>query len=77
MYHVLYGGILFEYFLNQTFPNISSYESVYGRKPPAMSDLQLQGDSVTRPPFYHFTDYLDLLNERMHAIRYIVKMKHN
>ncbi len=42
-----------------------------------MSDLQLQGDNVTKPAFYHFTDYLDLLNERIHAIRDIVKAQHN
>ncbi len=42
-----------------------------------MSDLQLEGDNVTRPAFYNFTDYLDLLNERIHAIRDIVKTQHN
>ncbi len=42
-----------------------------------MSDIQLQGDNVARPAFYHFTDYLDLLNERIHAIRDIVKIQHN
>ncbi len=57
--------------------NLRSYEIIYGRKPPAMSDLQLKGDSVIRPPFYHFTDYLDLLNKRIHAICDIVKTQHN
>ncbi len=42
-----------------------------------MSDLQLESDKVTKPAFYHFTDYLDLLNERIHAIREIVREQHN
>ncbi len=46
-------------------------------KPPAISDLQLDGDDLTRPPFYCFTDYLDLLNERIHALSDIVKEHHN
>ncbi len=33
---------------------------VYGRKPPAITDLQLEGDHLTRPTFYHFSHYLDL-----------------
>ncbi len=56
--------------------NLSSYEIVYGRKPPAISDLQLEGDDLICPPFYHFTDYLDLLNERIHALRDIIKEQH-
>ncbi len=55
----------------------SSYEIVYGRKLPAISNLQLEGDNVTRPHFYHFQECLDLLNERIHAIRDIVKILHN
>ncbi len=42
--------------------NLISYGIVYGRKP-AINDLQLEGDDLARPPFYCFTDYLDLLNE--------------
>ncbi len=38
-----------------------------------MSDLQLEGNIVTRSPFYHVTDYLDLLNERIHGIHDFVK----
>ncbi len=53
--------------------NLSSYEIVYGHKLPAITDLQLEGDDLTRPTFYHFSHYLDLLNERVHAIRDIVK----
>ncbi len=34
---------------------------VYGRHLPALSDLQLQGDNVTRVPFFHFTDYLNII----------------
>ncbi len=43
--------------------NLSIYEIVYGHKPPAITDLQLEGDDLTRPTFYRFSDYLDLLNE--------------
>ncbi len=57
--------------------NISSYEIVYGRKPLTISDLHLEGDDLTRPPFYCFTDYLDLHNERIHALRDIVEEHHN
>ncbi len=42
-----------------------------------MSDLQLESGKVTKPVCYHFTDYLDLLNERIHGIRDIVKEQHN
>ncbi len=42
-----------------------------------ITDLQLEGDDLTRPAFYHFTDYLDLLNESIHAICDIVKENHN
>ncbi len=42
-----------------------------------MRDLQLESDKVTKLAFYHFTDYLDLLNERIHVIRDIVKEQHN
>ncbi len=31
--------------------NLSSYKIIYGWKLSAMSDLQLEGDNVTRPPF--------------------------
>ncbi len=57
--------------------NLSSYNIVYGRKLLAVSDLQLEGDALTRPPFYPFTDYLDLLNEWIHALHDIVKEHHN
>ncbi len=57
--------------------NLSSYEIVCGCKLPAITDLQLEGDALTHPAFYHFTDYLDLLNECIHAIRDIVKENHN
>ncbi len=51
--------------------NLSSYEIIYGRKAPAISDY------LTHPAFYRFTDYLDLLNERIHTIRDIVMENHN
>ncbi len=57
--------------------NLSSFEIVYGHKLPAISDLQLEGDNLTRSAFYHFTDFLDLLNKCIHAIRDIVKENHN
>ncbi len=60
--------------------NLSSYDiiyPVYGRKPPAIRDLQLEGGDLTRPPFYHLTYCLDLLNEHIHAIQDIVKEYHN
>ncbi len=57
--------------------NISSYEIIYGCKPPAINDLQLEGNDLTCPAFYHITDYLDLLNEQMHALQDIVKEHHN
>ncbi len=68
--------------LNMFFPishleNLSAYEILYGRKPPTISNLQLTGDDLIRPTFYRFTDYLDLLNELIHAIRDIVKENHN
>ncbi len=31
-------------------------------------DLQLEGDDLTHLRFYRFTDYLDVLNERIHAL---------
>ncbi len=57
--------------------NLSSYEIVYDRKLPAITNLQLEGDDLTCLAFYHFTDYLDPLNECIHAIRDIVKENHN
>ncbi len=57
--------------------NLSSYEIVYGRKPRAITDLQLEVDILTHPTFYHFSDYLGLLNEWVHTIRDIVKEHHN
>ncbi len=42
-----------------------------------LSDLQFEGDDLTCPTFYLFTDYLDLLNECIYAIRDIVKDNHN
>ncbi len=50
---------------------------VYDRKPPATSDLQLEQDDLTCPRFYHFTDYLDLLNECIRALCNIAKEQHN
>ncbi len=41
------------------------------------TDLQLEGDDLTRSTFYHFSGYLNLLNERVHSIRDIVKEHHN
>ncbi len=60
-------------FLINHLQNLSSYEIVHGRKPSAIMDLELEGDDLTRPTFYHFSDYLDLLNELIH----IVKEHHN
>ncbi len=57
--------------------NLSSYEIVYGHKPAAIMDLQLEWDNLARPTFYCFSDYLDLLNERVHVIRDIVKEHQN
>ncbi len=57
--------------------NLSSYEIVYDRKPQTITDLQLEGDDLTHPKFYPFSDYLDLLNEPIHAIRDIVKEHYN
>ncbi len=57
--------------------NLSSYEILFGRNPPAISNLQLEVDEHQGQTFYRFTDYLDLLNERMHAMREIVKQNHN
>ncbi len=57
--------------------NLSSYEIVYSRKPPAMSDLWLEKDDLTHPPFYHFTDYFDFLNEWIHTLRDMVKVHHS
>ncbi len=34
-------------------------------------------DDLIRPAFYRFTDYLDLSNEHIYAIRDIVKENHN
>ncbi len=34
-------------------------------------------DDLRHPAFYHFCDYLDLLNELIHAIQDIVKEHHN
>ncbi len=57
--------------------NFISYEIIYNHKLPAITDLQLKGDDLTPPAFYHFTDYLDLLTERIHTISDIVKENHN
>ncbi len=57
--------------------NISSYEIVYGHNLLAIMDLQLEGDDLTRPAFYHFSDYLDLLNECIRSMLDIVKVHHN
>ncbi len=57
--------------------NLFSYEILFGRNPTAISNLQLEGDKHWGQPCYHFTDYLDLLNERMHAMLEIVKQNHN
>ncbi len=77
MYHVKYGHVLLEYFQINHLQNLSSYEIVYGRKLLSITDLELEGDDLTRPTFYHFSDYLDLLNERVHAIHDIAKEHHN
>ncbi len=57
--------------------NISSYEMVFGRKPPVLSNLQLLNDNMTRPCNYNFADYLDLLNECFKSIRSIALGLHN
>ncbi len=57
--------------------NISSYEIIIGCSPTALIELQLQSNHVTKAPFYQFLDYLDLLNERMHAIHDIVNDNNN
>ncbi len=57
--------------------NLSSYEIVYGRKPPAITDLQLEGGDLNCHTFYHLTNYLDFLNECTHAICDIMKENHN
>ncbi len=57
--------------------NLRSYEIVYGHKLPAIMDLLLEEDDLTHPTIYRFSDYLDLLNEHVHAIRDIVKEHHN
>ncbi len=57
--------------------NLSDYEILYVRKPPAISNLRLEGDDLTCPAFYCFTDCLDLLNEHIHLIREFVKENHN
>ncbi len=57
--------------------NLSSHEILFGRNPPAISNLQLEGDEHRGQPFYHFTDYLDLLNDHIHAMHDIVKQNHN
>ncbi len=56
---------------------LSSYDIVYRCKPLAISDLQLEGDDLTHPPFYRFTDYLNLLNEQIHALCNILNEHHN
>ncbi len=50
---------------------------MFGRDPPAISNLQLEGVEHRGQHFYLFTDYLDLLNECIHAMREIVKQNHN
>ncbi len=72
---VEHGHILLKYFPNWSFAK--SQQIVYGRRPPAIINLQLEGDDLTHPAFYQFTDYLDLLNKRIHAICAIVKENHN
>ncbi len=57
--------------------NLSSFEIVYGCKPPTIMDHQLEEDDLTHPTFYRFSDYLDLLNELIHAIQDIVKEHHH
>ncbi len=39
--------------------------------------LQLEGDNLIHTAFYHFSNDLDLLSERIHTIRDIVKEHHN
>ncbi len=72
---VEHGHILLKYFPNWSFAK--SQQIVYGRRPSAIINLQLEGDDLTHPAFYQFTDYLDLLNKRIHAICAIVKENHN
>ncbi len=78
MYYHEHGYILFKHFFQSVICRIIPvYENVYSHKLPAISDLQLEGDDLTCPPFYRFTDYLDLLNERIHTLCHIVKEHYN
>ncbi len=65
-----------------TFPiahlsNLSSYEIVYGRKPPVLTDIKSQADDLAKPKFFHYSDYMDMLNKRMKYIRNIAQKHHN
>lgn len=57
--------------------NSHPYEIIYGQLPAALSDICIQSDCLIKPNFYHFTDYFDLLKERMSTIRQLVKTQHN
>ncbi len=57
--------------------NISSYGINYGKTPPALSEIQIQCDNITKPHFYHFSDYIAMLLERVKHIYQIVKDHHN
>ena len=62
---------------SELFNFISLYEILYGRTPTSLTDIKTQSQSITTPTFYHFADYLDLFQDRMHNIRNIVADHHN
>ena len=69
-------------FAVNTFPighlaNLSSYEIVYGRPPPVLTDLTAQAAHLAKPKHYEFSDYLDFLTDRINHIRSIAKQNHN
>ncbi len=57
--------------------NFSACSILFGRSPPDLSNIQVQSSCLTKVPHFHFSDYLDMLNERMSCIRNIVKQHHN
>ena len=69
-------------FCLNTFPiihlqNISPYQIVFGREPPVLSEIQSASHDLTSAKFYHFSDYLDFLQDRFKHIRQIVQDHHN
>ena len=69
-------------FAVNTFPishlsNLSSYEMVYGRAPPVLTQLTAEADRLCKPVHYDFTDYMDFLRDRINHIRTIALKNHN